>query len=594
MLQELSIRNLAIIDKLFITFEPGFIVLTGETGAGKSIILDALTLVLGGRADSAMVRASAERAIVEAVFRLTPALEKTLTPILQKEGLDEEPHHMLQLSREVRMSGRSISRINGRSVSLSLLREIATPLLDIHGQGDHLSLLKPKAHLPLLDEYGGLEKQRAAFSTEVDRLRSVQRELENLQRNERLIAQRVDMLKYQIAEIEAAVLNEDEDKELLSERTRLANAERLNRLSIEAAVALIGIDDDSMAAADSLGAAERALGQLVRLDDSQQSLFENLQGLSFQLSELVGALQDYQNSLEFNPQRLNEVEERLELINTLKRKYGDSISAVLETKQHAEDELLRIENNEERVKELQIEQDKLLKQLGELGLALTDARRQVSSRLGVAVEQHLTDLRMEGARFEVQMSHEDHEEGAIVGDQRLGFDRTGLDQVEFVLSANPGEPLKPLAKVASGGETARLMLAIKTALAEVDHTPTLIFDEIDQGIGGRVGAIVGQKLWTLTAVGNHQVIVVTHLPQLAGYGDVHFRVSKQVNGGRTTTTVKSLQDTSRIAELAAMLGTQGDSAVDGAASILRQVDKDKRSVVKQGSTPFRARTEHYN
>ncbi len=238
----------------------------------------------------------------------------------------------------------------------------------------------------------------------------------------------------------------------------------------------------------------------------------------------------------------------------------------------------RIGNNETRVAELQREQDQLLRRIGEMGETLSAGRQKVSSKLSTAVEQQLNDLQMEGARFEVRFERDEDENGAYVGDQRFAFDRSGLDQVEFVLSANPGEPLKPLAKVASGGETARLMLAIKTALASVDNTPTLIFDEIDQGIGGRVGAVVGQKLWGLTSVGNHQVIVVTHLPQLAGYGDVHYHVSKQVLDGRTRTSVKNLSGGGRISELADMLGTAGDSAVGGAESILRQVDHDKGMV----------------
>lgn len=580
MLTELTIRNFAIIDNLQIPFAPGFIVLTGETGAGKSIILDAMTLVLGGRSDSSMVRAETERAIVEAVFTLTLPLEKMIAPILQKEGLEDEPSDTLYLSREVRPNGRSVSRINGRSVSLALMRQIASPLLDIHGQGEHLSLLQPKAHLPLLDAYGDLDQQREAFAYEVDRFRMVQRELETLQRDERLIAQRIDMLQYQVAEIEAAGLKEDEESGLLGERIRLANAEQLDRYSTEAGATLIGVDDDSVAAADLLSNAERALSQLSRLDESKKPLLEDLQGLSFQLNELAAAIKEYQSGLEFNPQRLNEVEERLELISSLKRKYGDSISAVLATQQRAEDELQRISNNKDRVAALQKEQELLLRRIGELGQSLSRARQEVSSKLSTAVEQQLNDLQMVDARFDVQFTRDEAGDGAYVGDQRVDFDRSGIDQVEFVLSANPGEPLKPLVKVASGGETARLMLAIKTALAEVDNTPTLIFDEIDQGIGGRVGAVVGQKLWQLTAAGNHQVIVVTHLPQLAGYGDVHFHVSKQVAGGRTRTSVENLNQGGRVAELAAMLGTKGDSAVGGAESILRQVSFDKRDAVE--------------
>ncbi len=575
MLSELTIRDFAIIDDLRMQFSPGFVVLTGETGAGKSIILDAVSLILGGRADSGMVRAGTDRATVEAIFTLSQALQETIVPLLKREGLEEEDEHLLSLGREIRENGRTVSRINGRSVSLSLLRQIAEPLVDIHGQGEHLSLLKPRAHLPLLDSYAGLKDLRRAFSAEVDLLRKTQNELASLQQDEKVLAQRIDMLQYQIREISAAELQDGEEEELRKERTRLANAEQLNRLSAEVTAVLIGLEDDTPAATDLLGKGERALGQLSRLDDSKTALLENLQGLSFQLSELAAEVQAYQQKLEFNPQRLNEVEERLELIHMLKRKYGDSIANVLATRARAEAQLEQISHSEERTGALEEIQERLLRQIGQLGEELSKKRQDAAKGLSSAAEKQLDDLQLAGARFEVQFTREMAADGAYVGDARYAFDGTGLDRAEFVISTNLGEPLKPVAKVASGGETARLMLALKTALAEVDGTPTLIFDEIDQGIGGRVGGVVGRKLWRLTAVGNHQVIVVTHLPQLAGYGDIHFHVSKHVVNGRTSTTVTNLDVNGRIGELADMLGTRGESAVGGAEAILRQVQEDK-------------------
>ena len=284
---------------------------------------------------------------------------------------------------------------------------------------------------------------------------------------------------------------------------------------------------------------------------------------------------DYREQLEFNPQRLNEVEERLEVINRLKRKYGNDIAAILATAVKAEAELDKITHSEERIEALQKEQEQYLRRIGKLALVLSDKRKEAAGRLGTAVERELADLSMVGARFSVEFETEAVADGAYVGQERLKFDQTGFDQVQFLMSANPGEPLKPMAKVASGGETARLMLALKTALAQVDSTPTLIFDEIDQGIGGRVGDVVGRKLWGLSAIAQHQVIVVTHLPQLAGYGDVHFHVSKRVSEGRTATAVSNLDERARIQELAAMLGTQAKYAREGAASILQQVAQVK-------------------
>ena len=456
------------------------------------------------------------------------------------------------------------------------MRQIAEPLVDIHGQGEHLSLLKPRAHLPLLDGYGGLNELRQAFAAEVDVLRLTQSELLSLQQDERALAQRIDMLQYQVDEIGAAELQDGEEEELKKERTRLANAEQLNRLAAEITAVLVGLEDDNLSATDLLGKGERALGQLSRLDGSKVALLENLQGISFQLSELAADVEAYQQNLEFNPVRLNDVEERLELINTLKRKYGDSIAAVLATKERAEAQLEQISLSEERIIILEKAQERLLRQIGRMGEDLSVRRQEVALKLSAAVENQLNDLQLAGARFAVQFSRDMADDGAFVGDDRVAFDGSGLDRAEFVISTNPGEPLKPVARVASGGETARLMLALKTALAEVDGTPTLIFDEIDQGIGGRVGGVVGRKLWRLTAVGNHQVIVVTHLPQLAGYGDIHFHVSKHVVNGRTSTAVTNLDVSGRIDELADMLGTKGESAVGGAEAILSSGARGKK------------------
>lgn len=577
MLTELNIRNFAIIDDLQMRFHDGFNVLTGETGAGKSIILDAVMLVLGGRADTDMIRAGATEAHIEATFALTPALQETIHPILAAEGLDEEESSVVMLAREIRHNGRNISRVNGRAVNLSVMRDIAEPLIDIHGQGEHLSLLKPRSHLPLLDAYAGLEAEQRAFAKEVSAFLKLKRELDELRRNERQRAQRIDMLQFQIQEVDAAKLSDGEEEELRAERTRLANAEQLMRSAMEAVTLITGLDDEGQAAADMLGQAERALVQLTRYDETKAPVLERLQGVIYQLSEISSDLQSYLDELEYNPTRLDHVEERLELINTLKRKYGDSIATVLEMRNKAVSELEQLSHSEERIGALEKQIDGLLHALGQKAAALSTQRRAAAERLAQAIVSQLGDLRMDGARFSVDFQHEPDENGVYVDGQQLAFDQMGIDKVEFLISTNPGEPLKPLAKVASGGETARLMLALKTALAQVDATPTLIFDEIDQGIGGRVGDIVGRKLWGLSSVGRHQVIVVTHLPQLAGYGDVHFRVIKQVHDGRTITAVSRLERPERIHELAAMLGTQGDHARGGAESILQQA-----AVVKAG------------
>ncbi len=580
MLSELVIRNFAIIDQLRLEFDPGFNVLTGETGAGKSIILDAVTLVLGERADTTAVRAGSDTAYVEAAFRAAPALQALLRPLLEAEGLDEDGEEFIVLARELRANGRTICRVNGRTVSLSVLRQVAEPLIDIHGQGEHLSLLRPRAHLPLLDAFGGLDAEREALAAEVRRLHAVERELGELRRSQRDLAQRMEMLQFKAEDIRAAALQPDEEETLRVERLRLANAEQLGRHAAEAVALLTTIDDDRPAALDLLGRVEHALTQLAKLDDTRTTTLEALQGLAFQLNELAADVQDYLDALEFDPRRLNATEARLETINGLKRRYNEAdIAGLLAAQGRAETDLKALENSEVRTTELEAERDRYLHVIGELAGGLSARRREAAERLSAAVENHLADLKMEGARFAVHFQHQPAAEGCYVtldgATTRLAFDQSGIDHVEFLISANPGEPPKPMAKVASGGETARLMLALKTALAQVDETPTLIFDEIDQGIGGRVGDIVGRKLWGLASEADHQVIVVTHLPQLAGYGDAHFHVSKAVSDGRTITRVNALDTPGRVRELAAMLGTQGDTAVRGAESILRHVEQSK-------------------
>ncbi len=580
MLTELNIRNFAIIDDLRVSFHAGFNVLTGETGAGKSIILDAILLVLGNRADVGVIRAGAKTAFVEASFTLSGVTQKIIEPLLAEEGLDEEGSDHLFIARELRENGRNICRVNGRSVNLTVLRQIAAPLIDIHGQGDNLSLLKPRSHLPLLDSYAGLNAERQAFAKEVRQHNKLQQELDGLQQDEQDTAHRVERLQFQIQEIGAANLQANEEKELRDERTRLANSEQLMRHASEAVTLLTGMDgdgDQAEAVADLLGQAERGIVQLTRYDESKGPLLEQLQGLIYQLSELSSDLQSYLDQLEFNPSRLDFVEERLELIHNLKRKYGEDIATILATCEKAVVELDKISHSEERIAELKTSIADSLRQLGKLAQTLSQKRKVAAQKLAKAIEDQLGDLSMSGARFEVDFQEEADENGAFVGSKRLSFDRTGVDKVAFLISTNPGEPLKPMAKVASGGETARLMLALKTALAQVDGTPTLIFDEIDQGIGGRIGNVVGRKLWGLTAVADHQVVVVTHLPQLAGYGDIHFHVSKQIEDGRTITAVSQLGHVGRVEELAEMLGTQIVHARGGAESILQQAAKVKNN-----------------
>jgi DNA repair protein RecN (Recombination protein N) len=383
----------------------------------------------------------------------------------------------------------------------------------------------------------------------------------------------VDLLSYQLKEIEAARLELGEEDALVEERGRLANAEQLRELAEDTYSAIYGDGEDQPAAVDLMQVAVRSLGGLVRLDPSTTSFRAAAEAIVYQLEDLAETVREYRDQIEFNPQRLSQVEDRLALIHSLERKYGDTPAEVLAFAQRAQDELESIEHSEERIAELEAEAERLLREIGALGMVLSQRRGEAGEHLSSSIEAELTELSMDGARFGVDLAWRDAEEGAYVDSRRVAFDRTGLDRVEFLVSPNVGEPLKPLVRVASGGETSRLMLALKTVLAHADRTPTLIFDEIDAGIGGRVGAVVGQKLWGLTFskgadACRHQVLCVTHLPQLAGYGDQHLHVQKGVLGDRTVTEVQRLDDAERIRELAGMLGTVTDKTQASAREML--------------------------
>jgi DNA repair protein RecN (Recombination protein N) len=576
MLSELTIHDFAIIDHLHLRLQPGLVIFTGETGAGKSIIIDAVDLLMGGKSDPTLVRAGADVARLEGVFRLDPAIGPGVREILAREALlDDDGANELVLSREVRREGRSVSRINGRMVNLALLKELGEWLVDVHGQSEHLSLLRTREHLVLLDRFANLEADREAYARVVSELGAVRRELGELRRSQRELERRLDMLDFQIKEITAAKLKPGEDKTLLEERTRLANAEKLAALAEEAALALSEGSDEVPSAADLIGEAARALNSLAKIDPTVSDQRDLAVALSEQFKELARDLADYREQIEFNPKRLDTVEERLELIKNLQRKYGATIDDILAFCAQAEAEQSSLTNSGERMAELEAREEKLLRRIGQLGGKLSAARQAAAERLARAIETELADLRMDRAQFGVDFQLVDDPAGAYANGRRVAFDSTGLDRIEFLVAPNVGEGLKPLARIASGGETSRLMLALKGVLASADRTPTLIFDEIDQGIGGRVGATVGYKLWALS--GAHQVLCITHLPQLAGFGDQHFRVEKAIQGDRTLTHVRPLDEAERAPELAQMLGVAGEKALESAAEILAHVRQTKAS-----------------
>ncbi len=607
MLLELTISDFAIIDHLRLPLGPHLDVFTGETGAGKSILVDAISVLVGERATSEVVRAGSERASVEGVFDVAPLLRAeahlarlprpghdegdqsdespdipTLGSVLAELGIEAEDGTLILL-REVSRTGRGMARVNGRAVPLSVLQRIAGYLIDIHGQSAHLALLRPERHIVYLDRYANTVELCRQVAELVAQWRAARREGERLRRDEREIERRIALLHYQVEEITAARLRAGEVEELERERRMLTNAERLTELCAVAHETLAGGeggDEGGTApgAVDRLAGAQRALADLLRLDDSLREQLAALEQALFLAEDVAAAIRSYQEEIASDPQRLAEVEERLDLIARLRRKYGATIEAMLAFATEASAELEDLSHREERAAALQEEEQALRGRVGTLAAQLSARRRQAGIQLAAAMERELNDLNMQRARFQVGMAQQLAADGAIVGDVvaasggvapgTYAFTATGIDRVEFLIAPNPGEPLKPLARIASGGETSRLMLALKSILSEVDAVPILIFDEIDAGISGRSGQVVGEKLWQLGR--SHQVLCVTHLAQIAAIGDAHYHVSKVVRGERTSTHVRQLAAAERIEEIGQMLGGASTKAAQANAADLLQ------------------------
>lgn len=590
MLSELYIKNFAIIDELRVRFRPGMSVLTGETGAGKSIIVDALGAALGQRVGSEVVRTGADQGLAEAVFELSPpdgegggvALLE-LAALLSEHGLETDDG-LLILGREInRATGRTVGRVNSRAVPLSLLQRLGQLLVDIHGQSEHLSLLRVREHVDYLDRYAGLMELRQEVAQGVKELRSVRSEMDQMTRDERESAREIDLLRYQIEEVRAANPRVDEEEQLSAERVRLRNAERLRELT-HSVYQLIGGGEERAGALDLLAQAERVYLELARLDAILEADLQSLEAARYGVEEIAQRARAYAESMEDDPERLNEVEERLELLSSLKRKYGRTVTEVLKYCEEAETRLERLSNRAYYVDELRQRENALLDRVGKFALDLSRRRKAAAVQLAEEVQRELAALNMAGTRFQVAFSvthdpagvpYDPSESGSTAPVEKVGFDATGVDRVEFLVSPNPGEEPKPLARIASGGETARLMLALKTILCKADAIPTLVFDEIDVGVGARSGARVGEKLWRLTE--SHQVLCITHLPQIACVADQHLSVAKVVEGGRTRTVVRLLEGDQRVEELAAMLAGTAEvaAALASAQELLGRAEEFK-------------------
>jgi DNA repair protein RecN (Recombination protein N) len=564
MLTRLHVENYALIESLEVEFRAGLNILTGETGAGKSILIGALGLALGERADSDSVRTGAKQAVVEAEFRLEeiPPL-KDLFAELQIEWSGE-----LLVRREVSASGKSRAFVGDSPVPIAGLKRIGDAILDMHGQHQHQSLLYEERHLDFLDGYARTWPERQTAASLFREHQRLRRELDEMQNRDKLTKEKLDLYAFQIREIESARLTEGEEEELEREQAVLANSEKLFTLASEG-YSLLYQDEGSIS--ERLGALIRSVQQISGIDSRAEEMFRAASAAGLQLEELARELRRYRDSISFDPGRLEEIRQRLDLIKTLKKKYGSrdgSLAAVLSHLARIKSEVDSVEHGQERIEKLEAELENRRRELERACLELSEKRQAAAKRMAKEVLAQLKDLGMEKASFRVEV-FQSEEEGGLVGKGGRFYkaEESGMDQARFLISPNAGEELKPLAKIASGGEISRVMLAVKTILAEVDQVSSLVFDEIDTGIGGRVAEAVGKKLRQIGE--RRQVLCITHLPQIAALAQSHFRVSKREQAGRTQTTVEALSDRERVEEVARMLG--GEKVTESALRHAREM-----------------------
>jgi len=578
LLIELRVRDIGIIEDINWSLGPGLNVITGETGAGKSLVIDAVEALLGSKPDDEMIRHGADEARIEGVFTISHDDKfAALREILTEKGLaaDEDT---LVVHCELRRQGRSTIRLNGQAIPRGLLQQIGRLLIDVHGQSQHLSLLDRKNHLDFLDTYAHTLEMRQAFSRMAAELNQAEQEMRSLTKDEQELTRHEEYLRYQVDEIGRAELSEGEDEELEKEQKVLVSAEHLKASSYEVYRQLYG-DDSSGNPTSALDRLHEAVAQMRRLADLDPTLKTQLDSLEenlYSLEETTKHIRAYSDRLEHDPTRLEEVASRLEFIRDLKRKYGQSITEILNYEKEAAAELESISHSSERRQELEETCARLKQEMGQLATRLSEARSKATAQLKKGVEQELQDLNMPQVEFEVAISQTTHPDGIPYPDgQTYAFTNDGADNVEFLASTNPGEPIKPLARIASTGETSRFMLALKDVLSEADNIPVLVFDEIDIGVGGRSAEVIGKKLWTLAR--HHQTICVTHLPQITAFADAHYRVNKEVSGDRTVSRLEVLEDDARTEEMAAMLaGSQiTETSLKNARELMERAERWK-------------------
>ncbi|MHA6483808.1 DNA repair protein RecN [Paenibacillus sp. strain BS8-2] len=544
MLRELSIRNLAVIEEVQISFHNGFHVLTGETGAGKSILIDALSLLVGGRGSSDMVRYGCDKAEMEALFDMPS--HHPIWSILTRLGVQFTSDEMLVIRRELSAQGKSVSRVNGQLVTMTMLREIGESLVNIHGQHEHQSLLRSEQHLEWLDLFGGdlLIERKSHYKRAYGQLSDIRNALKELEDTTRHNVQMLDLYRFQIEEITAAELKVGEDEHLLEQRKTLMYAEKRMDAASEAYALLYGGKG-----LDALSKAITKVSDIAAYDKTTlDPLLEQLQSAFYQAEDAAFQLRDYRDGIDADPETLSRIEGRLDLIHGLKRKYGETIPDILTYLQKISDERDKIENRDELVAKFRAQEEEAYRNAFSLAEELSSLRKHASVTLSENIESQLAQLLMPSAKFSVSLDGSSNaEQNGIVK-----LHANGIDDAIFLLSSNPGEPLKPLNRIASGGEMSRIMLALKSIFAEIDQVPVLIFDEVDTGVSGRAAQAIAEKMSALSS--RCQVFSITHLPQVACMADHHYEIMKAVSSGRTATTVTELINDNRINELARMLG----------------------------------------
>lgn len=569
MFVELTIRNFAIIPSLTVSFQQGLHVLTGETGAGKSIIMDAVSLLIGGRASVDYIRHGESKAEIEGLFEL----ENThpIFPLLHELGIEVEEEDLLILQRDISVQGKSVCRINGKLVTLTILREIGQLLVDIHGQHEHQSLLHDEKHLSLLDEYGSdmIRSTKEEYGALFRQYKGIKQDIKELTEGEQQLAQRLDLLRFQRDEIASAELEFNEDEQLNQERNKRTHAQKLFS-GVEESYRAIHDDGRAM---DALNVVMKHLDELSGIDEDLKPTASLIETIYYQVEDMAHELGRYRDQLEFDPDQLTKIETRLMQIDQLKRKYGSSVQDILEYSSKIEDELDAIENKEERIEELVQKQQAIISELVLKAQHLTDLRTQVAQQLIQEIKTELRGLYMDKTEIDIHLSSftagekVEHE-----GSQRT-IREDGWDDIYFLLSPNPGEPLKRLSKIASGGELSRLMLALKSVFSKIEPITTLIFDEVDTGVSGRVAQAMAEKLYAISR--DQQVLCITHQAQVAAMSDEHYRIVKEMTDYETITQIIPLKATEKSDELARMMS---GSEVTGATK--RHADELLESAVR--------------